>query len=934
MTNRRFGVTALLLCLVPGSAAAALTDVRINEFLASNQAGLADENGDRSDWIELYNAGPTDEDLGGAYLTDDATTLGKWRLPSVVLPSGGFLVVFASNKNRAVAGAELHTNFKIDKDGEYLGFVAADGTTVISEFAPTFPPQVNDVSYGVGPGGLAGYFETPTPGAPNPSTFFEFVLPVEFSVPHGFYDVPVDVAMSTPTAGAEVRYTSDGSLPTLTNGSVYAGPVHVAGTTALRVVAFRPGFRSTDPVSQTYIFVDDIVVQTGAGFPATWKTRPADYAMDPRIVDDPVYGAEIRDDLKAIPTVSVVADVADLFGANGIYANPQSMGDEWLRPASVELIYPDGSEGFATNSGIRIQGHSSRTPANPKHSFRLAFKPEFGPATLRFPLFPDTPVAENRNLVLHAGSQDGWSRGTGGSLYMRDYYGSNTQLALGQVAAHGIYVHLYVDGLYWGLYMLHELPGDWFSAFYFGGDHDEYDVFKDARLDDGDPTAWRTMHSLASASVGTDPGYAAIRQYLDVDNLIDYLITNHFIGSVQWADANWVAARRRLPGEGFRFFCFDSELSLRKPTQNSTHAGKQSTPTGLYRAMRVYNPEFRMLFADHVQRHFFDDGALTTPVAIARFQALAATLQGPIVAESARWGDARRPSRPFARDREWASELDRVLTTILPIRNTVVLDQYRRLGLYPSVEAPSFNQHGGLVATGFALSMNAPAGVIYYALDGSDPRLAGGAVAPGAMQYTGPVEQTQPAVGLDVKARVLSGTQWSALEEAVFTVQVPQPLRITEMMYHPAPPPGGPFIEDDFEFVELKNVGVSPIDLTGVSFTDGITFAFTGGTLAPGAFVLAVKNPTAFATRYDTTGLTIVGPYAGKLSDSGELIRLADPGNQTLVQFTYADTWYPATDGGGYSLVVVDPTGDLSTLSLPASWTPSVAVGGSPGADG
>ncbi|GAA5494505.1 hypothetical protein Rhal01_00667 [Rubritalea halochordaticola] len=123
-------------------------DPVISEFLASNDSELADEDGEFSDWIEIYNPDSTTINLGGWHLTDNATNLDKWTFPSTVLPAGGYLIVFASDKDRAVSGSELHTGFKLSSGGEYLALVKPDGTTKTSEFNP-FPAQSEDVSYGL-----------------------------------------------------------------------------------------------------------------------------------------------------------------------------------------------------------------------------------------------------------------------------------------------------------------------------------------------------------------------------------------------------------------------------------------------------------------------------------------------------------------------------------------------------------------------------------------------------------------------------------------------------------------------------------------------------------------------------------------------------------------------------------------------------------------
>lgn len=146
--------------------------VVVSEIMASNDRGLRDQDGEASDWIELHNSGSQSVDIGGWYLTDSSTNLDKWRFPTpTVVPAAGFLVVFASDKDRAIANAQLHTSFRLSSDGEYVGLVGADGKTVISEIRPGFPQQFVDVSYGRAfrPALTTDWTwqRTPTPGAAN-----------------------------------------------------------------------------------------------------------------------------------------------------------------------------------------------------------------------------------------------------------------------------------------------------------------------------------------------------------------------------------------------------------------------------------------------------------------------------------------------------------------------------------------------------------------------------------------------------------------------------------------------------------------------------------------------------------------------------------------------------------------------------------------------
>ncbi len=146
------------LCLLALTLAALLplqdasAQVVISEFMASNTHTLADEDGEYSDWIELHNTGASLVNLDNWFLTDNAALLTQWRLPGTNLPPDGYLLVFASGKDRHRAGAPLHTNFKLSTTGEYLGLIQPDGKTIAFDYAPTFPPQVDDVSCGLDPG--------------------------------------------------------------------------------------------------------------------------------------------------------------------------------------------------------------------------------------------------------------------------------------------------------------------------------------------------------------------------------------------------------------------------------------------------------------------------------------------------------------------------------------------------------------------------------------------------------------------------------------------------------------------------------------------------------------------------------------------------------------------------------------------------------------
>jgi len=174
------------------------------------------------------------------------------------------------------------------------------------------------------------------------------------------------------------------------------------------------------------------------------------------------------------------------------------------------------------------------------------------------------------------------------------------------------------------------------------------------------------------------------------------------------------------------------------------------------------NAEFKIRLADRIQKHFFNSGALTPGAALARFMKRKTEIDRAVVGESARWGDAKvaAANDPAMSNGRRKSHVLRTAT--IPQRTGIVLNQLKAKSLYPTVDAPSFNQLGGNITNGFHLAITAPAGTIYYTRNGTDPRLAGGAVSSSALTYSGNITLNQSA---QIKARVLSGGVWSALTD-------------------------------------------------------------------------------------------------------------------------------------------------------------------------
>ncbi len=801
------------------------------------------------------------------------------------------------------------------------------------------------------------FFAGATPGDVNSEEYWLRVEDTKFSHDRGFYSEPFSVTITTATPGAEIYYTTDGSEPSATHGTLYETPIPIHGTTVVRAAAFQEHYAPTNVDTQTYLFLDEVIhqPQSPEGFPGSWGGTTADYEMDPEVVDDPLYSDRMRDALLSLPTMSIVTSMDNLFGASGIYSNPGGEGVGWERPTSVEWINTDGTTGFQVDAGLRIYGGAFRGMGlTRKKSFRLLFKSDYGPTKLNYPLF-DTPGAATSfdTIILRGGANDGWNNwGRENTQYVVDEFMRRTQLALGGASGHGTFCHLYLNGAYWGLYNPVERPEASFSATYFGGDKAEWDALNSAQPTGESNTAtWNEMLNLVRGGLSDMASYQKLQgnnpdgtndpaydDLLDLDNYIQYMFSNFWGGTGDWPHHNWYAACRRPPNSsGFKFYNWDSEGGIVVWSNlNANRTGVNNSAAEPYAALRQ-NPEFRMLFADHVHRYLFNDGPATADASHARYKELADEVELAVIAESARWGD-QASAVPYTLG-HWEATRDYVLGTYMPQRSAIVLNQLRAIGLYPDVIAPSFHvngahQHGGTISPGDVLTIDAPAGSVYCTTDGSDPRPLGGGAPDPADAYAGALLLD---AGTHVKSRVYLNGEWSALNEATFYVDLAPHIRITEIMYNPSEATddeiaAGFTDKELFEFIEVRNISpTETVPLAGLRFGDGIDFTFPDLSVAPGEYVVVVKDEPAFRHRYDTFTGTMAGEYLGWLNNAGERIELDAPVGGIVHDFVYGDGWYGHTDGEGFSLTVRDPEAELELWALTEGWRASAAPGGTPG---
>lgn len=759
-------------------------DLIISEFLSSNSGdSLLDENNESSDWIELRNTGNSSVSLSGYHLTDDAADLIQWTFPDISISAGDYLIVFASEKNRAPTSGELHTNFKLSAGGEYLALIDPFGT-IIDEFSPSYPAQEEDISYGRSPDKAStGFFGTPTPGATNIIPSEGRVKDTVFSISRGIYETTQTLTISSATLDATIRYTTDGSTPTESNGSIYADPIVINETTVVRAAAFKDGLFPTNVDTHSYLFPSDVRTQFANGnAPTGWPSSSVngqvyDYGMDPDITNR-FSATEMENALTAIPSAMITTDIENLTDSGiGIYSNPGSRGDAWERAANIEFIGNQNMEDFSARCGLRIRGGASRNTSNPKHSFRIFFRDDYGQAKLEAPLFEEEGAGEFKKFDFRTAQNYSWSKdGDGGAnTFLREVLTRDLQAASGNPYTRSRYYHLYLNGVYWGLFMTQERAEANYGETYLGGNSDEYDVLKSGGSSQGYVTEatdgelngdWEALWNLAAAQE-SNPTLARYYEMqgldangqrdsskpvlLDADNLIDYMMLIGYAGAYDnslsafggaRASNNWYSMRNRADDDqGFLHFMHDGEHSMgaggsrwnsNNDRINTTNGAdrrglfERSNPQFLHMDLADSTEEYRMRFADRARAALFNNGYLTIDQVTKKLNARKNIVDQVIIAESARWGDARDAD---PNDREnWESAVSSLENT-LSTRASVFLGHLRAGNLYPDTDAPDFSPFTHFHSPGTPINVSGSGGTIYYTTDGSDPRLVGGAVS-------------------------------------------------------------------------------------------------------------------------------------------------------------------------------------------------------------
>ncbi len=854
--------------------------ILINEFLTSNaSANLDSEFGNYSDWIELYNSENYSINISGFYLTDDLDNSTKWKIPdNTIIEANGFLLFWADGENTG-----NHTNFKLNSDNGEIG-IFNNNALFINEVS--YDSQLTDISWGRQPDGTftSYYFANPTPANANIDGVEEqnIMDTPAFSLQSGFYNGIQSITLSTESATATIRYTTNGDIPTNTS-NIYTTPIQVNTTTVIRARVFDTDYLPSPIITQTYFIDEDF----------------------------------------NLPVVSLVTDSLNLWdwetGINvmGPNANPDyphfdaNFWQDWEKPAHIEYFNIDGELDLNMDLGIEIFGGYSR--AYPKKSFTLRARAKYAQDKIEYNFF-NTPIDTFDALVLRASGQD-WTHIRNELIYDINKE-ANTSVGI-QAYKHTI---VFLNGEYWGLYSIMERKGSEFIESHYG--YDDIDILKEhITIVEGDDSHYLSLLDYINSNDMTNNSVLDnIDDMMYIDNFIDAWIYPIYSGRQDNLNLRWW--RPRTDEGKWRWIVYDMDGWFLE--YNSIHSiASMETAEEVYLHGRLLlNEDFKIKFINRIADYM--NTFLLPENVIDMIDNITNNIKTDIPRDIEKWGTTQgyeyHPPPdvyPPATIENWYLIIDWLkgfATTRPDSIKKYIVDE--------------FNLNGTAELTLNISDIDA-ADVIINTIFVSDSTFKG-------TYFQGiPVEITL----IPKSGYIFTG--WSNSDygdKTIITLNLRDDCELTanfeegeedfnliinEINYNSS---------DDFnpdDWVELYNPQNSWIDISSCYFSDEDdehTFIFPDSTLIePNGYLILCRDKELFHTLFPKVN-NYIGDFDFGLSGGGEMIRLYNSYDIIIDSLTYDDEepWPTEPDGNGPTLELIRT--DLDNR-LAENWTVSLDNG-------
>jgi len=853
----------------------------INEVMSSNATTITDADGDYPDWIELYNAGPDSFSLLGYGLSDDLDDRLKWVFPDVLLPPEGFLLIFASGKNRRAVPGELHTNFRIRADGEDV-ILTMPNRTLVDHLEPVAMDA--DISYGRTPDGGREwvFFDDPTPGVSNDEEHpHRRAPPPLFTQQSGFYPANFRLAITCPDSSAVIRYTLDGGIPS-DSSAIYNNPIRLDTVTVIRAVSFKDNMFPSHPVNGSYII---------------------DYQTN-------------------LPVVSIITNPVNLWDMEtGIYvegpnANPEpphhgaNYWQDWEIPIHIDFIGEDGYLGFSQSLGAQIYGGWTRM--FPQKSLRIIARNEYGHNRIEYRLFDNIPIHSFKSIILRNAGND-WDK-----AMIRD------PLMTGLIYNTGIGYQAYrpcvvfLNGVYWGIHNLRERLDEFFLASHYGVDRDNIDIIENHRnAEEGDIQAYQVLIGfIENNDMSRADAYDSVQTMMSIEDYIRYMAAEIYIANVDWPAHNIRCWRSRSEGGRFRWLMYDTDHGFGASgryyhnTLEYASAPEQPHPpwaTVLFR-MLLENDEFIENFVvrlcDLMNFQFQQERVLTR---IAEYQN---GIADEMPRHTARWYP----------DHNWETHLARMRTFACNRKNYVIRHLLRKFNLgqtYLLAVEQAEEVRGRVKVNAFYIN-NFPWEGDYFE-DYPVTVVAEPFAGYRFVCWAGDIDSFSDSLELELTGDLTI----NACFEPVNGIE--GGVVITEINYH------SPDEFDPGDWVELYALNGSHNLRRWLLCDDNNEneFVIPGIQLNEGERLIIAENRNAFINLFPDV-YNVIGDMGFNLGNGGDQVRLYDSMARLVDSVAYEDScpWPFQPDGDGPTLQLINPA---YLNEYAHNWGPSLSQYGNPG---
>ncbi len=520
--------TVIYILFIFNFLASGKAQVFINEVMAFNTSTILNpQTGTYTDWIEIYNSGDITYDLTYCSLSDRFDNPGKWIFPSgTTIGPGKYLLIWADNPEHQIAG--LHASFKLDVAGESL-YLSNLGTGQMID-SIRFDRQFENVSFGNNNKSEHVYFSNPTPGNQNDhSSGYKLAFGIQFDPPPGLYPDAQNIALTWNGTGPTIRYTLDGSEPD-ENSEAYLGPIHVNNNTVIRTKIWAEGYEPSWIETGTYIIGQ------------TFNLPVFSLVTDPPNLWDDYTGIYIE-------------------GLNGIpgYCNDQPMNfnQDWERPLSLEYFDLSGKRILQIDGGTKIFGGCSR--GSPMKSLAFYLRKQYGANELRYPFFREKDIDWFKGLVFRNSGNDFQY------TLMRDGIMQAVVKSQMDVDAQAFEpAHIFLNGEYWGIHNLREKLNEHYIYSNYGIPPEEIDFIKNrGQVFAGSYTNYNQLNNyLISHNLSVQENYDWVASKMDVDEYMNYLITEMFFGNDDWPGNNLRYWRPNTAEGKWRWILFDLDFGM------------------------------------------------------------------------------------------------------------------------------------------------------------------------------------------------------------------------------------------------------------------------------------------------------------------------------------------------------------------------------------